>query len=361
MSGSPPGEPSGSWARLANIPPLARRRMDSVRGMDIDLSSLPDLRARPYRGKSDHPAMAEMITRWCRAVGIDDVATAEDMDHNYTHLEHCDLDTDMVMVETRSGRLVGYTRTDWEQVVGGPRKYAVFAKVDPDLRGTDLPLALLRAGQERARAIAETHHVDCEKVFEGWVSDKEPDFQRVYEALGFFPVTFGATMVRPDLDDIPDAKLPDGLEIRPVEEPHLRTIWEADKEAFRDHWGYSEPSEEDYLRFLEFPHRDESLWKIAWDGAGVAGQVRPFINVNENAELGQRRGWTEFISTRRDWRKRGVARALICASLRELKERGMTDAALGVHTENPTGAFQLYESLGYAVTDRYTTFQLPVD
>lgn len=328
--------------------------------MDIDLSALPELRARPYRGASDHPAMAEMITRWCRASGIDEIATAADLDHNYAHIENCDPDTDMVMVETNSGRLVGYTRTDWQQEVEGPRKYAVFAKIDPDMRGTDLPLALLTAGRGRAQAIAVTDGVDCPKLFEGSVSDHEPDLRQAYQALGFTPVTYGATMVRPNLDDVPDATLPVGLEIRPVEESHLRAIWEADKEAFRDHWGYAEPSEEDYLRFLEFPHRDESLWKVAWDGDGVAGQVRSFINADENAEFGQQRGWTEDISTRRDWRKQGVARALICASLRELKQRGMTDAALGVHTENPTGAFQLYESLGYAVTDRYTTFQLPI-
>ena len=328
--------------------------------MDIDLSALPELRARSYRGVADHPVMAEMITRWFRESGIDAVTTAEDLDHNYAHLENCDPDTDMVMVETTSGRLVGYTRTDWEQVVGGPRKYAVFAKMNPDMRGTDLALALLRAGRDHAWAIADTHDVDCPKGLEGWVSEKEPDFQRGYEELGFTPVTYGATMVRPHLDDIPDAKLPDGLEIRPVEEAHLRAIWEADKEAFRDHWGYSEPSEEDYLRFLEFPHRDESLWKVAWDGERVAGQVRSFINADENAELGLKRGWTEFISTHRDWRKQGVARALICASLRELQKRGMTDAALGVHTENPTGAFQLYESLGYVVTERYITFQQPI-
>ena len=328
--------------------------------MEIDLGSLPELRARPYRGPADHPAMAEMITRWYRASGIDEVATAEDLDHNYAHLGNCDPGTDMVMVETTSGRLVGYTRTGWEQEVAGPRKYFVFAKIHPDMRGTELPMALLSAGRGRALVMAATHDVDCPKVFEGWVSEREPDFEQAYESLGFTPVTYDATMVRPDLDGIPDAKLPVGLEIRPVEESHLRAIWEADKEAFRDHWGYSEPSEEDYLRFLEFPHRDESLWKVAWDGDGVAGQVRSYINADENAELGQQRGWTEDISTRRDWRKQGVARALICASLRELKARGMTDASLGVHTENPTGAFQLYESLGYVVTDRYTTFRLPI-
>jgi ribosomal protein S18 acetylase RimI-like enzyme len=34
-------------------------------------------------------------------------------------------------------------------------------------------------------------------------------------------------------------------------------------------------------------------------------------------------------------------------SLHELKERGMTEAALGVNTNNPGGAFQLYSGLGF--------------
>ncbi len=34
-------------------------------------------------------------------------------------------------------------------------------------------------------------------------------------------------------------------------------------------------------------------------------------------------------------------------SLRELRDRGMTEAALGVDTNNPGGAFQLYTKLGF--------------
>jgi len=334
--------------------------MDTVAPVDVDLSSLPGLRARPYRGPADHPAMADLVNRWFRAVGIEELSTTEELDHNYAHLEHCDPYVDMVLVESTDGTLVGYTRTDWWQVEGGERKYAVFAKLDPDWRDTDLPAALLRAGQDHGAVIAATHDVECPQIFEGWAADdREQALYVGYRTLGFAPVTYEAMMVRPHLDDIPDAPLPSELEIRPVEESHLRAIWEADKEAFRDHWGYSEPTEEDWLRFLEFPHRDETLWKIAWEGGRVVGQVRSFINHAENASLGQTRGWTEFISTHRDWRKRGVARALICASMHELASRGMTEAALGVHTENPTGAFHLYESLGYEIRERYTTFQKP--
>jgi mycothiol synthase len=329
--------------------------------MDIDLSSLPDLRARGYRGPVDHRAMADLVNRWYRAVGTEDVSTPEEFDHNYAHLENCDPDTDMVLVETHDGRLVGYTRSDWWQVEGGERKYAVFAKLDPDWQDTALACALLKAAVEHGVLNAAGHDVDCSKVLEGWAADVEEVLRDAYLALGFTPVTYGAMMVRPHLDAIPDLTLPEGLQVRPVEEADLRTIWEADHEAFRDHWGYTERTEEDWERFVGFPHRDETLWKIAWEGDRVVGQVKSFINEAENAELGHLRGWTEFISTHRDWRKRGVASALICESLKELKARGMTEAALGVHTENPTGAFRLYESLGFEVRESYTTFHRPAD
>jgi mycothiol synthase len=338
------------------------RRAHGYRGrVNIDLSALPDLRARGYRGPVDHRLMADLVNRWFRAVGLEDVSTAEEFDHSYAHLENCDLDKDIVLVETHDGRLAGYTRSDWWQVEGGERKYAVFAKLDPDWRDTPLPLAILEAGVEHGVRTAGSHDVDCAKVLEGWAAEAEQVLQDAYLALGFKAVTYGAMMVRSSLEDIPELTLPEGLEIRPVEESHLRTIWEADHDAFRDHWGYTERTEEDWERFVGFPHRDETLWKIAWEGDRVVGQVKSFINEAENAELDQLRGWTEFISTHRDWRKRGVASALICESLKELKARGMTEAALGVHTENPTGAFRLYESLGYEVRESYTTYQRPID
>ena len=47
------------------------------------------------------------------------------------------------------------------------------------------------------------------------------------------------------------------------------------------------------------------------------------------------------------WRGRGVATALIGRNLRLLAERGMTEAALLVDSQNPTGALALYERVGF--------------
>lgn len=328
--------------------------------MEIDLSTVGGVSARSYRGADDHAAMADLINRWNRTLGLSEVATAEGIAHNYAHLERCDPAVDMVMVDDEWGTLIGYTRTDWWQVEDGERKYAVFAKLDPAWRESGLARALLEANRTHSLVVAAGHPAGIAKVLEGWAeNEREREFADAYRAMGFRPVTYGAFMVRPDLERIPDSPLPPGVEVRPVEESHLRAIWEADNEAFRDHWGHAEATEEDWLRFLDFPHRDETLWKVAWEGDRVVGQVRSFIDPAQNETLGCARGWTEFISTARDWRRRGLARALICESLRELRRRGMREAALGVHTENPNGAFDLYHALGYEVREMSTTYQQP--
>ena len=76
---------------------------------------------------------------------------------------------------------------------------------------------------------------------------------------------------------------------------------------------------------------------MAWDGDQVAAGVANAIYPAENESLGTRRGWLDSVFTRRQWRRRGLAEALIVRSLHLLSERGMTTAVLGVDAENPSG------------------------
>jgi ribosomal protein S18 acetylase RimI-like enzyme len=155
--------------------------------------------------------------------------------------------------------------------------------------------------------------------------------------------------------------MPEGLVVRTPRDDEMRKVWEAAQEAFQDHIGAAPGTENDFQRFLSFEWNDPSLWRVAWDGDEVAGQVRSFINDRENAAFGRKRGWTEDISVRRPYRQRGLARSLLAQSLHAVKERGMEEAALGVLVENRHGAFRLYESLGFRVVRRWTCRQKPLD
>ena len=319
------------------------------------LPRLDGVEFRGFRGPSDYPHFARLITAWAKGMGDDRVETAEGIASGYENLERCDPFQDVVVVEI-GGRPVAYCRVWWNEEAGGPHLYEHACFVDPAFGGGGIGKALFAWNEARLREIASEHDV-AERLFEVWANDRNAAATALIRDAGYEPITYSADMVRPSVDDLPDHSLPEGLEIRPVRDEDVRRIWEADVEAFRDHWGFVEHTEADYQRFLAYPYLDTALWKIAWDDEGVAGQVKSYIDTAQNKELGRKRGYTEAISTSRRWRRRGVAKALIVESIRELASRGMTEVALGVHTENPNGAFDLYAGLGYEVVSTWTTYR----
>jgi ribosomal protein S18 acetylase RimI-like enzyme len=197
---------------------------------------------------------------------------------------------------------------------------------------------------------------DTQRYFETYTSDTETDKEILLKKAGYEAVRFGYSMIRPFSEPINITPMPEGLEIRTVQPDQFRQVWEADQEAFRDHWGYIEGTEVDYQRWLKDPLMDPDFWRVAWDGDQVAGMVLNFLNEKENEEYNRLRGWTEDISVRRPWRRRGLARALLTRSLQMFKDMGMDHAALGVDTENTTGALNLYESVGFVVEKRHATY-----
>ena len=323
------------------------------------LRELDRFEHRQFAGPDDYPQFARIITVCARGEGDDRVETAEGIAAGYAHLERCDPARDLRVVEV-DGRAVAYSRVWWDQEPDGPRVYRHVCFVDPAHGRRGIGAALFAWNESRLGEIAGGHDGVQETLLEVWSNDRNEGATALARAFGYEPITYAAEMVRPTVDDLPEHPLPDGLEIRPVREEDIRTIWEADVEAFRDHWGFVEQTETDYQRFRAYPYLDPTLWKVAWDEQGVAGQVKSLIDTAANEEHDRKRGWTEQISTARRWRRRGVAKALIVESIRELASRGMTEVALGVHTENPNGAFDLYAGLGYEVVKTWTTYRKPL-
>jgi ribosomal protein S18 acetylase RimI-like enzyme len=260
-----------------------------------------------------------------------------------------------------NGKVVAYNRTLWYQQADGTRIYMVFGFLLPEWRRRGIGTAMLRWGETRLRQIAAEHPQDGARFFQSWTEESEYGTIALLEQEGYRPVRWSVEMKRDLSEPFPKAALPAGLKVRPVEPEHMRLIWDAAAEAFRDHWGYSPPKESDYQEWLDDPHADPSLWKIAWDDEQVAGMVQNFINQDENEEYERLRGYTEGICVRRPWRKRGLARALIVQSMQMFKEMDMNETALGVDAENLSGALNLYKSVGYRAVKRSATYRKAMD
>jgi ribosomal protein S18 acetylase RimI-like enzyme len=144
-------------------------------------------------------------------------------------------------------------------------------------------------------------------------------------------------------------------------ESHHRAIFDAEFEAFRDHWQPHDYDEAEFESLYKKADLDTGLWVVAWEGDEIAGVVQNWIWTEENEQLGVKRGWLEHISVRRPWRRRGLGRAITAESLRRLRAAGLTDAMLGVDAENPTGALGLYEGLGFQVAQRSSAYVRSLD
>jgi ribosomal protein S18 acetylase RimI-like enzyme len=179
--------------------------------------------------------------------------------------------------------------------------------------------------------------------------------------LGFVPIRYGFEMRRFLTGSLPSHPLPAGLVLRPVLERDHRAIFDADIEAFQDHWGHTPGLDSDFAARFAGPEINTALWCVAWDGDQVAGVVMNAIFEDENRELGIRRGWLDRVSVRRPWRGRGLGKALCAASFAVLREQGIDEAWLGVDAANPTGALRLYEGLGFTVVRRWQAYGRPLD
>jgi mycothiol synthase len=266
---------------------------------------------------------------------------------------------DVVLVEA-GGRLIAVTSVQ-RQLRDDTPTYDLWGRVAPEMRRRGIGRWLFDWSLRRVAGRARIEDPHGEVAILADAEEPEVGARTLYERAGFVPVRHFFLMRHTDLDRVPVVPMPDGLEVRSVRPEHHRAVFEAENEAFRDHWGHHEMGEEAFRQTFDQEETDTDLWVVAWDRNEVAGVVETWSWPTENERLHVRRGWLERISVRRPWRRRGLGRAVTAAALCKVREAGMDEAMLGVDAQNPTGALGLYESLGFTVFRRSMAYGRPLE
>ena len=313
-----------------------------------EISLPPGFQLRPA-SLDDLDAVAELTRLFCTDEGDSFMAeSAEDLRNDWSAPGR-DITRDAWVVIAPGGQLVGY-----EEGLDRHAHAVLFGGgyVHPDYQGMGIGTALVRRLEVWAQHTASVHAPDLQVIMDmGGINGDHKESHALLEAEGYQPARYFWRM-QITLDAAPAAPAwPDGIRTRPFEpEYQARAVYEADEEAFQDHWGHlPTPFERwKHRRMLEHP-LDPALWHIAWDGEEVAGYSL--------SHMRQDIGWVSNLGVRRPWRKCGLGLALLLQSFAAFYERGIRQVGLGVDADHPTGATRLYEKAGMEVVQSYITYR----
>jgi mycothiol synthase len=143
---------------------------------------------------------------------------------------------------------------------------------------------------------------------------------------------------------------PAGISVHTFRPGDERLVFEADEEAFQDHWGHMPGNYERWLHWtVERETFDPTLWFLAYDGDRIAG-----VSLCEHRD---ELGWVGSLGVLRPWRRLGLGKALLQHSFGEFYRRGTRTVGLGVDAQNLSGATRLYERVGMHVVRVYINYE----
>jgi mycothiol synthase len=297
---------------------------------------------------ADVNAVAELTYSVAQLEGdVSFVMTAEELANAWRD-EGFLVERDVFVVETRDGRVVGSAEFYNE---GGHCKLKADGCVHPEFSGLGIGTALLMKMEERARTELELAEPGRRVVLQSMINAKNEAGDPLLRAMGYTPIRYFWRM-EIELQDMPAAvPLPEGLELRPfIKDEHAVAVWQANNEAFRDHWGSHDRTYEEWShQKFGNPNFDPTLWMVVWDGDEVAGFCQNRVRMGI--------GWVGTIGVRRRWRGKALGFALLKHTFGEFYKRGMKTIGLGVDAENPTGATRLYQKVGMHPASEHVTYQ----
>jgi len=186
------------------------------------------------------------------------------------------------------------------------------------------------------------------------VSEKNQTLRQLFTANGYTSdLSFLIMELR--LDETPASpQWMKGISVRAfVVNQDEQATYNTDEEASKDKGYYTPLSFEAWVKRMGMDREtfDPSIWFLACEGDEIVG-------VALNA-LGKESGtvWVDHLGVRREWRRKGIGRALLLHSFGEFYKRGLQIVKLSVDSKSLTNAPPLYEGVGMKTVQQYHIYK----
>lgn len=304
------------------------------------------LTMRPYAGEADLEPIVNLLNA-CEAIDCEDnFYSATDLRLSFAE-PGFNPTQNVCLWEDAAGQLVAFaelwTPPEPIETLDG----FLWFRVLPSERWQGTEIDILTWAEARIREVAAAHQLPA-KLSVG-CRDYQMDQIAFYQQQDYGYQRRFLTMTRSLSEPIPEPVLSEGFQIIQTRGVEDAAAWvEMYNQTFIDHWNFQPHTVADHSYWLTTPVYcpELDLVAVAPDGT-FAAFCYGHIDAEENQQKNRREGWINSLGTRRGFRRKGLARAMLLTGLQRLKAAGMDVAKLGVDTENPNSAQTLYESVGF--------------
>jgi ribosomal protein S18 acetylase RimI-like enzyme len=306
----------------------------------------------------DIPAVARVFDAASAHRGENETTDLEDVRGAWTEPKF-DLAQSSRVVLDPTGTIVGYV-TVWDNGELPVHPYVSW-EVHPAQPLEPLMKFLLQWGEERAKLAIPLCPPHARVAYRASIISTAETEQAVFRSWGMTPIRYFNRMLIQMHEAPPAATFAPDLQVRTLD-PHteLELFVRAKDEVWQDHYGYVPVSLEE--QFADWQHmidtdklQDPTMWYIAEDAA--TREIAAFVLCRQEEWSDPRVGYVMLVGTRRAYRKRGIAEALLRHAFGAFWQRGRKDVSLYVDSSSPTGATRLYERVGMHVQRQYVQYE----
>jgi len=307
----------------------------------------------------DLESIAGLLTAVFGHDGIPIVQTAAELEEEFV-APCCTMEDDVMVVQLEE-KLVGVAYTYFLPSESKEERCYVFGGVLPEFRqhgiGTQLMSWAIRHGESLLQSTGRT----LPKYLRASVSQQNESAARLFGHFEMKPVRFEEDLIR-NLANLPEENKNPKYAIVPWDSARSEEARIVKNLAFQDHWGSTPTSSEHWLQMVNgsTARLDHSFFAVNQQQK-IVGMLLTHRYESDDDLLGKRIGWIDKLATLAEHRKQSIAKNLIARALQSYTEDGLTHAALSVDTQNPTGAYGLYASLGFELYRGTVTYERQIN
>ncbi len=303
------------------------------------------LTVRSYQGQQDLAAIAALINA-CEAVDqVDEGTSVTELKQEFQN-PNLHPEENVCLWEDDKENLLGFAQL-WLPTSPDQMDGWLWFAVHPEHRYQGLETAILQWGEQRLKTLVNRFKKPLNLSVGAAL--KESDRINFLTDYGMQIKRYFYRMQRSLTEPIPTPEFPPGYQLREMQgKSEISAYVDLYNQSFIDHWNHHPLTVERVKYELSHPDYRQDLDLVLANAQGIlTAFCHCHINPKNNARNHRQEGWIVCLGTRRGYRRQGLGTAMLLAGMQRLKAAGMDIALLGVDTQNPTGALNLYESVGF--------------